>query len=222
MVIILYGGSRIPRVGIGPRVMRAGQSVSPFADKAILQHRLARVITVGTLKYLRATCKLERAAVAVQVVMNSRWLMAASILSLLLASASCEARSPLGPTSVTTLDQLVGTLRQQGLRVVIGDELPTVSNPFFSAPGRVVFANDVPLNVFEYPSPEAAAADAAQISPTGQHRLVRITWISTPRFYGRGRLIAVYVGCASDIVSALDTAMGVAFAVGDTPCTGGA
>lgn len=150
--------------------------------------------------------------------MGFRPLMLALVSSALLASASCETRSPLGPSSVSTVDGFVQALRQQGLRVTLGDELPVASNPFFSVPGRVVFVNDAHISAFEYPSAEAAAADAAKVSPAGQFRTMLITWISTPRFYRQDRLIALYAGCATDIVRALEAAVGRPFAIGDTPC----
>jgi hypothetical protein len=124
--------------------------------------------------------------------MNSRPLMFALVSALLLVSAACETGSLLAPTSVGTVDQFVEAFDNKGLRVTVGDELPIASNPFFSVPGRVVFVNGAHLNAFEYPSADAAAADAAQVSTAGQFRFVLITWISTPRFYRQDRLIALY------------------------------
>ncbi len=140
-------------------------------------------------------------------------------LSCLILMVSCEQRSPLAPTSSATLDQFVQALRQQGFSVSLAGEISPDVNGFFSVPAHQVRVNESQVNAFEYPSPEAAAAEAARISSDGQPSPVaRITWVSTPRFYLQSRLIVLYVGCSTDIVQALQVAVGAPMVIGRTPC----
>ena len=92
-------------------------------------------------------------------------------------------------------------------------------NRFFSVPAEQVRVNDSQVNVFVYPSTDAAAAEAALISSDGQPSpTVRVTWVSTPRFYRQDAMIVLYVGCAAEIVDALQKTVGPPIAVGPTPC----
>ena len=126
---------------------------------------------------------------------------------------------PAGTDVVATLDQFVQALRQQGFSVSLAGEISPDVNGFFSVPAHQVRVNESQVNAFEYPSPEAAAAEAARISSDGQPSPVaRITWVSTPRFYLQSRLIVLYVGCSTDIVQALQVAVGAPMVIGRTPC----
>ena len=147
-----------------------------------------------------------------------RVLVAASlVLSYLLLAVSCG--SPVAPTSSTTLDQFVQALRQQGLSVSLAGQISPEVNGFFSVPAQQVRVNSGQVNAFVYQDAEAAAAEAASISQDGQPSpTVRITWVSTPRFYRHDALIVLYVGCAAEIVQALQAIAGAPIAVGRTPC----
>ncbi len=151
--------------------------------------------------------------------MPRRILTVAALSWLISLAISCEQRNPAAPTQVRTLDQLLQALRQQGLTVRLDGEIPPEVNRFFSVSAQLIVINDSRVNAFEYPSPEAAAADAALVSPDGQPGLLtRITWVSTPRFYRQGRLIVLYVGCSAEIVRALEATIGPPFVIGLTPC----
>ena len=64
-----------------------------------------------------------------------------------------------------------------------------------------------------------AAAQAALISAYGQpSATTRVDWVSTPRFYRKDVLIVLYVGCAAEIVQALQATVGTPVATGSTPC----
>jgi hypothetical protein len=89
--------------------------------------------------------------------------LASAVLTL-----SCEQRSPVAPRSSVTLDQFVQALRQQGFSVSVAGEIPPEVNHFFSVPAHEVRVNESQVNAFEYPSSEAAAADASRVSPDGQ------------------------------------------------------
>jgi hypothetical protein len=133
--------------------------------------------------------------------------------------AACEDRNPVGPTSSTTLDRFVQALRQQGLSVSLAGQISPDINRFFSVPAQQVRVNDAQVNAFLYQNAEAAATEAALISQDGQPSpTTRVTWVSTPRFYRQDSLIVLYVGCAGDIVQALQATVGSPIVVGRTPC----
>ena len=131
--------------------------------------------------------------------------------------ASC--RTATAPTAGGALDQWLVTLRQQGLAVASAERIPPDVNGFFTVPAQQVSVNGSRLSAFEYPSADAATADAARVSADGQpNPLARILWVSTPRFYRQGALIVLYVGCTAEIVQVLDGTLGPAFVVGAPPC----
>jgi hypothetical protein len=133
--------------------------------------------------------------------------------------AACEDRNPVGPTSSATLDRFVQALRQQGLSVSLAGQISPDINRFFSVPVQQVRVNDAQVNAFLYQNAEAAATEAALISQDGQPSpTTRVTWVSTPRFYRQDSLIVLYVGCAGDIVQALQATVGSPIVVGRTPC----
>lgn len=126
---------------------------------------------------------------------------------------------PVAPTSSTELDQLVGALRQQGLTVAAAGRISPSTNGFFSVPADQLRVNDTQVSAFVYSSTSAAAAEAEQITEDAQPSpTARVSWVSTPHFYRQERLIVLYVGCAPDIVDALDNTVGPPVAVGRTPC----
>jgi hypothetical protein len=141
------------------------------------------------------------------------------VLPCLLLAVSCADHNPVGPTSPATLDQFVQALRQQGLTVSVAGQISPEVNRFFSVPAHQVRANDAQVNAFVYPSAQDAAREAAAISADAQPSpTARVTWVSTPRFYRQGALIALYVGCSTEIVQALQATVGAPLAVGPTPC----
>ena len=141
------------------------------------------------------------------------------VVQCLLLTVSCADHNPVGPTSSATLDQFVQALGQQGLSVSLGVQISPSANGFFSVPAQQVRVNDTQVNAFVYASPQDAATEAAAISADGQPSpTARVTWVSTPRFYRQGALIALYVGCSAEIVQALEVTVGPPIAVGRTPC----
>jgi hypothetical protein len=139
------------------------------------------------------------------------------VLPLLLLAVSCG--SPVAPTPSATLDRFVQALRQQRLSVNLGGEISPEVNRFFSVPAHQVRVNDTQVNAFVYATVQDAIAEAALISQDGQPSpTTRITWVSTPRFYRQDALIVLYVGCATEIVQALQITVGTPIVVGRTPC----
>lgn len=144
--------------------------------------------------------------------------VAAVTLSSLVA-VSCYRGAPAGPTSAGALNTWLEALRRQGVTVKLAERIPPETHGYFTVPAQQVLVNDTRVSAFAYATDTAAAADAAQVAADGQPSpLSRITWVSTPRFYRQGRLMVVYVGCATEIVQALDATLGRAFVVGPTPC----
>ena len=156
-------------------------------------------------------------------------LLTATALFASILVAACQHQSPIEPSQSGTVEQLVMALRQQGLRVSLGGVMPPETHRIFSVSAQQLLVNDPPVNpfeahvnVFEYPSAEAAAREAALVSADGQLRPnAMITWVSTPRFYRHNQLIVLYVGCAPEIIQALQATIGRPFVTGTTPCRAG-
>ena len=121
------------------------------------------------------------------------------VVQCLLLPVSCADHNPVGPTSSATLDRFVQALGQQGLSVSLGVQISPSANGFFSVPAQQLRVNDTQMSAFVYASPQDAATEAAAISADGQPSpTARVTWVSTPRFYRQGALIALYVGCSAE------------------------
>jgi hypothetical protein len=151
---------------------------------------------------------MRRVRVAASLFVPCLWLFVA-----------CAGSSPVGPTSSPALDEFVQALRQQGLSVSLGGQISPDVNRFFSVPAQQVRINDAQVNAFVYQDAQAAAAETAAISRDGQPSpTIRVSWVSTPRFYRQGALIVLYVGCAAEVVQALQTTLGPPIVVGSTPC----
>jgi hypothetical protein len=107
-------------------------------------------------------------------------------------------------------DELLANLRARCLRV---EEAGSVSQPFFSRPGRVLRVEGEDIQVFEYDTPSAASADAARVSADGGTvGTTHIDWIAPPHFFRRDRVIVLYVGQGAAVRAALESALGPQFA----------
>jgi hypothetical protein len=105
------------------------------------------------------------------------------------------------------------------LSVSLAGQISPEVNRFLSVPAHQVWVNEAQVNAFVYATVQDAIAEAALISQDGQPSpTVRITWVSTPRFYRQDALIVLYVGCATEIVQALQLTAGTPIVVGRTPC----
>lgn len=103
---------------------------------------------------------------------------------------------------------------------VIVDISGTVSQPFLSpqsgttvrlSGGPLTTAADVQL--FEYSSASAASADANRITPDGSGTAnTKISWVSPPHFFLKGRVMALYVGSDPAVLSLLQSLLGPQFA----------
>ena len=113
----------------------------------------------------------------------------------------------------TELTQLTEKLRAQRATVAVTKE--KVSQPFFSAPGRIFTVNGEALQVFEYATPSAVDVDASRVSADGTTiGTSKPTWMATPHFFKSGKLIVLYVGGNQTIVDLLRKTLGNQFAGG--------
>jgi hypothetical protein len=105
---------------------------------------------------------------------------------------------------------LMDNLRTQGATVnPTGD----ISQPFFAVDGKTIDVNRENVQVFEYQDENAAEADAAQVAPDGGSiGTTMATWMGTPHFYKKGKLIVLYVGDNKQVMSLLTSALGTQFA----------
>lgn len=127
--------------------------------------------------------------------------------------AACDSAGPSSPSSLSTVEQLIAALQQQGATVIRGETLPRQSNPFFATNGQILVVNGGNISVFEYPSEAAAARDASMVSPSNcSIGSTQITWIAPPQFYRKGPLIVIYAGNEPAVLQPLGRALGDPFA----------
>ena len=71
------------------------------------------------------------------------------------------------------------------------------------------------VQVFEFASAEEADTVSQSISADGSSiGTSMVAWVAPPHFYKAGKLIVIYVGSDSGVISALQAAMGSQFAGG--------
>jgi hypothetical protein len=105
-------------------------------------------------------------------------------------------------------------------KTVTVDISGTISQPFLNpqsgtavrlSGGPVTTPADVQL--FEYGSALAASADAKRISPDGSGTAnTKISWVAPPHFFLKGRVMALYVGSDSAVLTLLQSLLGPQFA----------
>ncbi len=145
--------------------------------------------------------------------MNVWRLFALSVL--LLTACGTPPQSHGGP--VRDQVSLIDALRSKNLTV---DLSGTVSQPFLSPQsGTTVrlsggaLTTAVDLQLFEYGSASAASADAKRIGPDGSGTATtKISWLAPPHFFLRGRVMVLYVGSDSAVLSLLQSLLGPQFA----------
>jgi hypothetical protein len=136
------------------------------------------------------------------------------VISCTFALTAC-ARGPLQPTNLTSAQTLVQGLQQQGVTVARRGSMPRSAFPFFSVESELLRVQGDDVHVFEYRSAADAERDSGAVSPTGTPiRQSQISWMDTPHFYRRDRLIVLYVGHTAEVLASLRAIMGPPFAAG--------
>lgn len=131
----------------------------------------------------------------------------------LISAVGCH--TPVAPDGATTIDALVASLRQQGAKVERIEILPRSAYPFFSTQAVRLQVNGIDVQVFEFSSAAESDANARNISPTGTPvGASQITWVDTPHFYRRDRLIVLYAGQSAELRHLLENVLGPAFVDG--------
>ena len=121
-----------------------------------------------------------------------------------------KSSKPKKGRTVKDLDTLVEALKARGLKV---EHAGDVSQPFFSVEGRALTVNGENVQVFRYPTVEAAGRDAGQVSPDGSGvGTSMVSWVGTPHFYRKGNLIVLHVGDNPRVTGALRSTLGAQFA----------
>ncbi|MDQ3803178.1 MAG: hypothetical protein M3416_04915 [Acidobacteriota bacterium] len=125
-------------------------------------------------------------------------------------SGKQKSSKPQAPRGVKDLDTLAEALKAQGLNV---ERAGDVSQPFFSVEGHALNVDGENVQVFQYRTAGAAEKEAGQVSPDGSSVGASImSWVGTPHFFKREKIIVLYVGDNPRVLDALRAALGVQFA----------
>jgi len=136
------------------------------------------------------------------------------IIGLLLTACGTAPQSHGGP--VQDQVSLIDALRKS----VTVDISGTVAQPFLHPQsGTAVrlsgpsLAGPADLQLFEYASAAGAQADAHQIRADGSGTATTIVdWMAPPHFFLKGRVLVIYVGNDSAVISLLRNLLGPQFA----------
>jgi hypothetical protein len=113
----------------------------------------------------------------------------------------------------TELSGLIKDLRVAGAKVVLGKE--KVSQPFFSVPARIMTVNGEGVQVFEYARASTANTEASRVSSNGNTiGTSKPSWIATPHFFKKGKLILIYLGDNQKVLEVFQGVLGNQFAGG--------
>lgn len=133
-------------------------------------------------------------------------LMVLLVTALILTACGGEPASAQGFGT----EEFIEALREQGLDAEKGD---SVEQAFFSVIGDYVNFNDESVQVFEYDSPETMESDAALVAPDGGSiGTSMVTWVATPHFYKKGRILVLYIGDNAETLKLLEGVLGPQFA----------
>ncbi|HUP61360.1 MAG TPA: hypothetical protein VNA69_13165 [Thermoanaerobaculia bacterium] len=130
--------------------------------------------------------------------------MRALILIALIASCT-----PAAQQSQPARASLPDELRAAGLSV---EDAGPIEQSFFSVPAHVYLVEGNDLQVYRYASEQAAATDAAKVTPNGAIGTSMPHWIAPPHFFRRADTIAIYLGTNARVLAELERLMGKQFA----------
>lgn len=132
------------------------------------------------------------------------WLVAA----LLLAACGGQPASAQGFGT----EEFIEALRAEGVDAEKGD---SVQQAFFSVMGTFVNFEGESVQVFEYDSAESMESDAVLVDSNGSSiGTSMVTWVGTPHFYKKGRILVLYIGDTMETLKLLEKVLGTQFAGG--------
>lgn len=129
-----------------------------------------------------------------------------SITIVLFSACSAQPNRAIPGTDIPEigdLDEFVSQVRNNGATVEIGEQL---SQPFFDPAAQIVRINENDVQVFEFSDVASREAAQATISADGTSiGTSMVSWMDTPHFWGKGRLIILYVGSDTATINLLNT-----------------
>ena len=133
-------------------------------------------------------------------------LMLLVVTGLLLAACAGQSASAQGYGTAEFLKEL----KVQGAEAETGEP---IEQPFFSVMGTMVSLNGEGIQVFEYDSAETMESDAVLVDADGNSiGTSMVSWMATPHFYKKGRILVIYVGDNAETLSLLENVLGTQFA----------
>lgn len=107
-------------------------------------------------------------------------------------------------------DEFIAALQEKGVEAEKGD---SVEQAFFSVIGNYVNFNGESVQVFEYETAETMESDAVLVDADGGSiGTSMVSWVATPHFYKKGRILVLYVGDDAETVEVLESVLGSQFA----------
>ena len=126
--------------------------------------------------------------------------------TLILTACGGEPASAQGYGTAEFLEEL----REKGTEAENGEP---VEQAFFSVIGTTVNLNGESVQVFEYDSAETMESDAVLVDADGSSiGTSMVTWIATPHFYKKGRILVLYIGDNAETLGILESVLGPQFA----------
>lgn len=137
-------------------------------------------------------------------------LLAVPALSCTPTSRNVTAPESTSSTQSISYQSLVEHLRAAGLQVEPAGE---VHQPFFTPVARVILVDGEDVQVYQYPSGQAAEAEASRVSATGTTiGTAKVSWLAPPHFFRKGAVLVIHLGSNPKTLDALERLMGPQFA----------
>lgn len=141
--------------------------------------------------------------------MKSKFYLPLMILlaaGLILSACGGQPASAQGYGTAEFLDEL----RARGAEAETGEP---VEQAFFSVIGSTVNVNGESVQVFEYDTTETMESDAVLVDADGSAiGTSMVSWVATPHFYKKGRILVLYVGDNAETLELLESVLGPQFA----------
>ena len=135
------------------------------------------------------------------------------LVAVLLVAGAAACRNGVPPAA--DIASLQTSLKAAGLQVGPAATPGKLDAALFTAQSALILASKEQVLAYEFPDDSSAQAAASKVSPDGSGIGTKyVNWSSTPNYYRRGRLIAIYDGKAKPVTDALAAAMGPRFAGG--------